>query len=116
VSHYLAGAVPLGDDDAPSDDLAVRAAADFAMLADPTRLKLLWLLGSTERDVTTLAGLAGVSPSLTSQHLAKLRLAGLVQLRAEGKRRIYSIRGEHLRTLITEGLSQAEHRLDADSD
>jgi DNA-binding transcriptional ArsR family regulator len=67
-------------------------------------LKLLWLLGQGERDVGTLAELARTTPTTASQHLAKLRLAGLVSQRSDGRRRLYAIRNSHLRALIREAL------------
>lgn len=111
MSHFAEGAAELAPDEAPSEAQAQAAAADFAMLADPTRLKLLWLLSAGERDVSTLARLARVTPTSASQHLAKLRLAGLVELRVDGRRRVYSIRGQHLRSLITEALYHADHHV-----
>jgi len=98
-------------DDVPSDAQASAAAAGFAMLADPTRLKLLWLVGQGERDVTTLARLARTTPTTASQHLAKLRLAGLVTQRSEGRRRLYAVRNSHLRTLLREALYHADHQV-----
>jgi DNA-binding transcriptional ArsR family regulator len=95
----------------PSDEQAAAAAAGFAMLADPTRLKILWLLSHGEHDVATVARLARTTPTTASQHLAKLRLAGLVSLRPDGKRRVYTIRGSHMRTLIQEALYHADHQV-----
>jgi len=95
----------------PTDAQAAAAAASFAMLADPTRLKLLWLASREELDVTTLAERAATSPTTASQHLAKLRLAGLVNIRADGRRRLYSVRGSHLRALIQEALYHADHQV-----
>ncbi|NUQ31995.1 MAG: winged helix-turn-helix transcriptional regulator, partial [Dermatophilaceae bacterium] len=68
----------------PADEQAHLAAETFRMLADPTRIKLLWALLQGESSVTCLAELAGVSPTSVSQHLAKLRHAGLVRGRREG--------------------------------
>lgn len=68
------------------------------MLADPTRLRLLWLLGGGEHDVGTLAELTKATPASTSQHLPKLRLAGLVTLRRDGRRRLYVARSTHVRS------------------
>lgn len=96
---------------APSDEQAQAAAATFAMLADPTRLKLLWLLSGEELDVTTLAARARTTPTVASQHLAKLRLAGLVTGRVSGRHRLYSTTGTHLRALIREALYRADHEL-----
>lgn len=93
----------------PTDAQVAAATVAFALLADPTRLRLLWLLGAGDLDVGTLARLAGAAPAATSQHLAKLRLAGLVTVRRDGRRHVYAVRGGHVRRLIAEALYQADH-------
>ena len=98
-------------DELPSPEQVNAAIAAFAMLADPTRLRLLWLLSRGERDVGTLAELAGTTPSSASQHLTKLRLAGLVTVRTDGRHRLYAARDTHLRRLITEALHHADHQV-----
>lgn len=95
----------------PSADAVHAAAESFRMLADPTRLTLLWLLCGGEHDVTSLTAQVGVARPAVSQHLAKLRLAGLVATRRDGRRVVYSARGGHVRRLLTEAVSAAEHRL-----
>ncbi|HTJ68392.1 MAG TPA: metalloregulator ArsR/SmtB family transcription factor [Actinospica sp.] len=82
------------------------------MLAEPTRLRLLWALREGELGVSTLAETAGCSPTAASQHLAKLRLAGLVDQRAEGRARYYRLRGDHIKRLLDEALGQAEHEVE----
>lgn len=81
------------------------------MLADPTRLRIMWLLREAERDVGDLAAVTGAARPAVSQHLAKLRLAGLVRMRREGRHAVYTARGGHVRRLIEEVLSAAEHHL-----
>lgn len=95
----------------PSADVVRAAAESFRMLADPTRLTLLWLLCGGEHDVTCLTAQVGVARPAVSQHLAKLRLAGLVDTRRDGRRVVYSARGGHVRRLLAEAVSAAEHRL-----
>lgn len=95
----------------PSVEQIEAAVTAFSMLADPTRLSLLWLLGRGERDVGTLAGLVGTTAAATSQHLGKLRLAGLVSVRREGRRHVYSARDAHVRRLIAEALFHADHKV-----
>lgn len=87
------------------------AVAAFSMPADATRLRLLWLLSRGEHDVGTLTTLVGTTASATSQHLAKLRLAGLVSVRGVGRRRVYSAHDTHVRRLIVEALHYADHRV-----
>lgn len=93
----------------PTDDEVHLAAESFRMLADPTRIKLLWALLQGESSVTCLAELVGANPTTVSQHLAKLRLAGLVRGRREGTFVYYSAADEHVRALLAEALFHAEH-------
>ncbi|WP_205327131.1 metalloregulator ArsR/SmtB family transcription factor [Glycomyces sp. YM15] len=91
----------------PGDELARAAADALRMLADPTRLKLMWALLQGEENVACLADLTGARPTAVSQHLAKLRLAGLVTTRREGTFVYYSAAGHHLRPLLEQALSHA---------
>lgn len=85
------------------------AAGVFALLADPTRLHLVWSLTRGEADVNTLTEICGAARPAVSQHLAKLRLAGLVQVRKDGRRSVYTLRDGHLRRLAIEALNHADH-------
>jgi DNA-binding transcriptional ArsR family regulator len=88
----------------------VNAAADaFRMLGDPTRLQMLWLLCGGDYDVTSLAAAVGIARPAVSQHLAKLRLAGLVATHRDGRRAVYRARGSHVCALLSEALHAAEH-------
>lgn len=93
----------------PLDQVDVAADA-FRMLGDPTRLQMLWLLCGGDYDVTRLAAAVGIARPAVSQHLAKLRLAGLVATHRDGRRAVYRARGSHVRTLLSEALQAAEHR------
>ena len=86
-------------------------AATFRMLADPTRLHLLWLLTQAPSDVATLIERTGASRTSVSQHLAKLRFSGLVATRKEGRTVVYSIIDGHLARLIREGMNHADHQV-----
>ncbi|MFI9435831.1 MULTISPECIES: ArsR/SmtB family transcription factor [Streptosporangium] len=89
-------------------DTAVEA---FRMLSDATRLRLMWLLSSGEYDVSSLSAAIGVARPSVSQHLAKLRLAGLVQTRRDGRRVLYRARDAHVRAIINEALFHADHEV-----
>lgn len=93
----------------PEDQHARLAAATFRMLADPTRVKILWALFQGECSVNVLAELVGAAPTVVSQHLSKLRLAGLVTSRREGTYAYYSATDAHVHRLLAEALSHAEH-------
>ncbi len=74
------------------------------LLADPTRLRILWALLHGEHSVGPLAEHVGAPAAAVSQHLAKLRLARLVQTRRDGNRIYYLADDEHVRRLVEEAL------------
>lgn len=63
----------------------------FRALAHVDRRSLLRLIGSHECPVGELAESAGLAQPTTSQHLKVLRDAGLVTVRVDGNRRLYSL-------------------------
>lgn len=86
-------------------------AATFRMLSDPTRLHILWLLTQGPADVTSLVRRTGVARTSVSQHLAKLRLSGLVSTHKVSRSVVYSIIDGHLSRLVLEGMNHADHRV-----
>jgi|SRR4051794_11295048 len=95
----------------PSPAQVAAAVTSFAMLADPTRVRILWALRNGELDVTSLAAAAGCSPTTASQHLSKLRLASLVEGVRAGRRVMYRLRGGHVRNLLREAMFHADHQV-----
>src|SRR5258706_14109938 len=93
--------------DAAQIDAAVTA---LRMLADGTRLRLMWLLRDGEYDVSSLVTAVGAARPAVSQHLGKLLLAGPGSTRRGGRRAHYTAKGGHRGRLGTEGL-QARHHL-----
>lgn len=92
------------------DDADVQVAAEaFRMLSDKNRIKILLALLQGETSVNCLADLIEASPSVVSQHLAKLRLAGLVRVRREGTFAYYAAANTHVQRLLDEALSHADH-------
>ncbi|MEU3254598.1 metalloregulator ArsR/SmtB family transcription factor [Streptomyces sp. NPDC006997] len=95
----------------PGEEQFALAAELLALLGDRTRLTLLHALTGGEADVTTLTEVCGAARPAVSQHLARLRLAGLVSTRKEGRRVVYALRDGHLRRLVDEALKVADHRI-----
>jgi DNA-binding transcriptional ArsR family regulator len=77
----------------------------FGMLAASVRLHIVWLLAQGECDVGSLAEQTGVTAQVVSQHLAKLRLAGVVHARREGRRQVYLVDDPHLVLAVQEMLA-----------
>jgi DNA-binding transcriptional ArsR family regulator len=69
-------------------------------LAEPTRLRLVWALATREHSVGELSELVGAHVAAVSQHLAKLRDAGIVVSRRDGTRIFYRTATPHLADLL----------------
>lgn len=79
------------------------------MLADSTRIQLLWALIDRELSVNELAGEIDRLPASVSQHLAKLRMSRLVRTRRDGTQIYYRLENEHIARLVTDALYNADH-------
>lgn len=84
----------------PTDPQLATASQTFALLASPVRLHLVALAATGEYDVGALSERVGVSIAAASQHLSKLRLAGVVSGRREGRRQIYTVDDPHVLTMV----------------
>jgi DNA-binding transcriptional ArsR family regulator len=95
----------------------------FAVLAEPTRRRILDLLRDEPRSVGELVSELGLTQPGTSKHLKVLRDAGLVTVRRDAQRRWYELRPEPLaevdawlapyRQLWSDRLDALERHLDA---
>jgi DNA-binding transcriptional ArsR family regulator len=86
--------MPVGRRDSPRElppELLQEAAGRFGLLASTMRLHVVWLLAQQDMDVGALAEAVGGSLQAVSQQLAKLKLAGLVRSRREGRRQVYVV-------------------------
>lgn len=92
----------------PDDDVDVVVEV-FRMLADPTRVRLMLALGEGELSVNELAESVGKPAPAVSQHLAKLRLARLVQTRRDGVRIFYRLENQHVVRLLADAVHHADH-------
>ncbi|MDN6557291.1 MAG: metalloregulator ArsR/SmtB family transcription factor [Acidipropionibacterium acidipropionici] len=88
------------------------AAEVFTLLSDATRVRIILALRDGELPVGELAERVGKSPTVVSQHLAKLRWGKIVETRKEGNRVFYSLLDEHARQLVSHAVFQAEHVVD----
>jgi DNA-binding transcriptional ArsR family regulator len=68
----------------------------FAVVAEPTRRRILDLLRDRARSVGELVDQLGLSQPGVSKHLRVLREAGLVGVRRDAQRRWYELRSEPL--------------------
>lgn len=84
----------------PTSPQLTSAARTFALLGNPVRLHVVWLAAQGVHDVSALAERTGVGVATMSQHLSKLRLAGLISVRRDGRRHIYTVEDPHVLTVV----------------
>ena len=71
----------------------------FNAVAEPRRRQILDILAAGERSVNDLVRLLGLSQPLVSKHLRVLREVGAVEVRGEGRRRLYRLNGQALKPI-----------------
>ncbi|HMQ29563.1 MAG TPA: metalloregulator ArsR/SmtB family transcription factor [Chloroflexaceae bacterium] len=71
----------------------------FNAVAEPRRRQILDLLAGGERSVNDLVALLGLAQPLVSKHLRVLREVGLVEVRDEGRQRLYRLNGRGLKPI-----------------
>lgn len=71
----------------------------FDVVAEPNRRRILDMLSESERPVGELVAQLELSQPAVSKHLRILREAGLVEVRGDAQRRLYSVRPEPLRAI-----------------
>ncbi len=81
------------------NNLVQRREVALRALAHPGRRRALELLAGAERSSGSLAEACGWTKPAASQQLKVLREAGLVEVRADGNRRLYRARREGLTEL-----------------
>jgi DNA-binding transcriptional ArsR family regulator len=72
----------------------------FAVLADPTRRRIVEMLVSGEKSAGEIGARFKVSQPTVSKHLRVLRDAGLVRWRWEAQRRVYRLDARPLADII----------------
>ena len=85
----------------PKRDVFANLARVGTALSSPTRIEFLELLAQAERSVEQLATLTGTSVANTSQHLQKLRQAGLIIGRKEGLYVFYRLAGDEVVEMLS---------------
>jgi ArsR family transcriptional regulator len=84
---------------------ADEAARIFKALADPTRIKILYLLSQEECSVSHITEVLEMTQSAVSHQLSTLRKLRLVKYRREGSTLYYSYDDEHVITILQQVLS-----------
>lgn len=91
----------------PDDQCTTEATNFLKLLGDPTRLKILSALNTTELCVCDLSAVVGISESAVSHQLRLLRTGRLVTFRKEGRVVYYRLTDEHVTAMICSALEHA---------
>jgi DNA-binding transcriptional ArsR family regulator len=78
---------------------AATTADAFNAVAEPRRRQILDALAGGERPVNDLVHLLGLAQPQVSKHLRVLREVGVVDVRADGRRRLYRLNGHALKPI-----------------
>src|SRR5439155_15839592 len=78
---------------------AATTADAFNAVAEPRRRQILDALAGGERPVNDLVRLLGLAQPQVSKHLRVLREVGAVEVRDEGRQRLYRLNGEALKPI-----------------
>ena len=78
---------------------AATTADAFNAVAEPRRRQILDLLAAGERPVNDLVSLLGLAQPQVSKHLRVLREVGAVEVRADGRQRLYRLNGQALKPI-----------------
>ena len=78
---------------------AATTADTFNAVAEPRRRAILDVLAQGERSVNDLVAELGLAQPQVSKHLKVLREVGAVDVRGDGRRRLYRINGEALKPI-----------------
>lgn len=90
----------------PEDNFLFDLAELYKVFGDSTRVKILYVLFTSEMCVCDLAQVLNMTISAISHQLRVLKNAGLVRCRREGKTVFYALSDDHVRTILDQG---AEH-------
>lgn len=92
----------------PDGEVLYDLAELFKIFGDSTRIKILYVLFTSEMCVCDIARLLGMTQSAISHQLRALKQSKLVKYRREGKTVFYSLADGHVRTILGQGREHVE--------
>ncbi len=82
----------------------------FKIMGNDTRCKILYSLSVREMCVCDLANILSMTKSSVSHQLSKMREAGVVKCRRDGKEVYYSLDDEHISSVFAISLAHINHK------
>lgn len=89
--------------------VAAQVAELFSALSDTSRIRIIAALTQSEKNVSALAEMVGISESAVSHHMRQLRQMRLVRARKDGRYVFYSLDDDHINDLFHCGLEHVLH-------
>lgn len=94
----------------PDSNILNNLANFFRIMGDDTRCKLLFALLQNEMCVCDLANVLSMTKSSISHQLSKMKDAGIVKCRKEGKTVYYSLDDSHISEIFEVGIKHINHK------
>jgi DNA-binding transcriptional ArsR family regulator len=93
-----------------SEKMAERLADTMFALSTPNRVQMLLYLLDGPHAVVDIMQALGMEQSAVSHQLRVLRDHALVKAERVGRRRLYALQDDHVRTLLEEAVRHVQHR------
>jgi ArsR family transcriptional regulator len=94
----------------PDEDLIKEIGDFFKVLGEPTRIKIVNALFTSEMCVCDLAAVMQMNQPAISHQLKILKQAGLVKYRKDGKVIYYSLNDNHVKHIYEQGMDHIKER------
>lgn len=85
----------------------------YKMFADETRIRILFLLETSKKNVNEIAESLSMTPSSISHQLQTLRLTNFVRYEKIGKEVYYALADDHIKIILEYGLEHIKEEMDA---
>ncbi|MDQ2683532.1 MAG: metalloregulator ArsR/SmtB family transcription factor [Chloroflexota bacterium] len=108
VVHF--DAVQIARSAQPSSEDLAELSSLLALIADPTRLRIVAALAAAELCVCDLSATIGISESAISHHLRSMRDLKVVRARRDGRLVFYSLDDDHVMSIYRQAREHVAHR------
>ncbi len=82
----------------------------FKVMSDSTRMRIMAVLDNEELCVCDLSAVLGMTKSAVSHQLKVLKDAQLVKFRRDGKNVYYTLKDDHVKTILEMGIEHIKER------
>lgn len=76
----------------------------FKALGDPSRVRILFQIFTSEACINEIAGKLNMTEAAVSHHMRILKMNGLVRWHRRGKNILYELDDDHVRSIVSQGM------------